>query len=98
MTTDYQCMLIGSYGDQFTVGVKGGVVPKDSPSKPSGKFLGGLSDDLEIVQDMIMKDPRKHLAYVLPDVPGAQRSYSHYIERIETFLKGCQNSGGILLL
>ena len=43
---------------------------------------------------MILKDPRKHLAYVLPDVPGAQRPCSHYAKKIEVFLKNCQNSGG----
>lgn len=100
-TADYQCMLIGSYGDQYSAVVKERVVPKESPSgetKPSGKFLGGVSDDLEIVQDMIVKDPRKRLAYVLPDVPGAQRSYTHYLNKIETFLQqafqGSDATGG----
>lgn len=87
-------MVIGSYGDQYSQGVKGNVVPKEAISKPSGKFLGGVSDDLEIVQDMILKDPRKQLAYVLPDVPGAQRPFSHYMNKIEVFLKNCKNSGG----
>ena len=90
-TTDYQCMVIGSYGNEHSLQVKAGIVPKQ---KPGGQFLGGVSDDLERVQDMIMNDPRKHLAYVLPDVPGAQRSRSYYISKIENFLKACQNSGG----
>lgn len=68
-TTDYQCMLIGSYGSQYSEAVK--VAPKQLlDGKPGGQFLKGVSDDLEAVQEMIMNDPRKHLAYVLPDVPA----------------------------
>ena len=68
------------------------MVPKESSAKPGGKFLGGISDDFEIVQEMIMNDPRKQLAYVLPDVPGAQRPCSHYVNKIKNFLKSCQTS------
>ena len=93
LITEYQCMIIGSYGDQYASQIKDRVVPKES-SKPGGKFLRGVTDDLEIVQEMIMNDSRKHLAYVLPDVPGAQRTCSHYISKIEVFLKTCQKSGG----
>ena len=90
-------MLIGSYGNNYSSGIKDRVIPKESismESKPSGKFLGGVSDDLEIIQELILKDPSKNLAYVLPDVPGAQRSKSHYLNKIETFLKTCPSSGG----
>ncbi len=91
--TDYQCMLIGSYGDKYSDGIKDAVVPKQS-DKPGGKFLRGVSVDLEVVQDMIRNDPRKQLVYVLPDVPGAQRSVADYLARIEKFLRECTSSGG----
>ena len=91
--TEYQCMIIGSYGNQYSAQIKDKVVPKES-SKPGGAFLGGVTDDLERVQEMVMQDHHKHLAYVLPDVPGAQRPRSHYISKIEVFLKKCQKSGG----
>ena len=90
---DYQCMVIGSYGDKYSDCIKDAVVPKMS-HKPNDKFLGGVSDDLELVQDMIRNDPRKQLAYVLPDVPGAQRSVNHYLAQIEKFLTECSSGGG----
>ena len=90
---DCQCMVIGSYGDKYSDYIKDAVVPKLS-YKPNGEFLGGVSDDLELVQDMIRKDPHKQLAYVLPDVPGAQRSVDHYLAQIEEFLTECSSSGG----
>ena len=94
--TDYQCMLIGAYGDQYSANVKGDVVPKQQllPTKPGGKFLPGVSDDLEIVQELIRKDPRKQLAYVLSDIPGAQRSVANYLFKIESLFKECTCHGG----
>ena len=91
---DSQCMLIGSYGDKYSDSIKDAVVPKMS-DKPGGKFLSGVSDDLELIQDMIRNDPRKQLTYVLPDVPGAQRSASHYLAKIEKLLTECTSSGGM---
>ena len=90
ISTNYQCMLIGSYGDKYSTG---DVVPKKS-DKPGGKFLKGVSDDLEIIQDMIRNDPRKNLAYVLPDVPGAQRTAANYLSKIEKLLKESSDCGG----
>jgi hypothetical protein len=93
--TDYQCMLIGAYGDQYPTNVKEDVVPKQPlPSKPGGKFLPGVSDDLEIVQELIRKDPRKQLVYVLSDIPGAQRSAASYLSKIERLFKECTSHGG----
>lgn len=89
-TTDYDCMLIGSHGSEY---LKDKAVPKKS-SKPGGKFLVGVSDDLEIIQDMIGKDPRKNLAHVCSDFPGVQRSRSYYLNRIKTLLKSSQKNGG----
>ena len=100
MISIYDCMLIGSYGDKYSDNIKDAVIPKlpEKPmpenEKPSGKFLRGVSVDLELIQDMIRNDPRKHLAYVLPDVPGAQRSVTDYLAKIEKLLKESNKNGG----
>ena len=93
--TDYQCMLIGAYGNQYPTNIKEDVVPKQPLlSKPGGKFLPGVSDDLEIVQELIRKDPRKQLVYVLSDIPGAQRPAADYLSKIEHLFKECTSHGG----
>ena len=103
-TTTCECMLIGSYGDQYKPGVKEKVVPRASckqayegasaTNKRIGPFLRRVSDDLDIVQEYIRQDPLKVPSLVLVDVHGAQKARSYYLSKITGFLKNCKTDGG----
>ena len=88
-----ECLLIGSYGDQYEPGVRERVVSRRVRAT-TGPFLEGVADDLDIIQDCIQQDPHKKLSFVFADVPGAQCSRLDYLYRIRKFLETCKTEEG----
>lgn len=98
-TSRIECMLIGSYGDQYSPNLKKRVVAKKAKPSSVGardsKAPSGLvAGDLDKLQAKICKDSRKVIACVLSDAPGAQQTRSHYLEKIREFLVTCKTPAG----
>lgn len=90
-STNYHCMIIGSYGDEgaYSTNIWPRVVCKRSSRSA---FLQEVGRDVESIQDMILEDPHTSLGYVIDVFPGNSYTASQCLSKIERFLQKCKTS------
>ena len=101
-----EAMILVSAGDEYPADlVVSRRIRNPSLAEKATKTFGPLPSivpglhteaaaDLMVIASTSMRSPARSVVQLLLDVPSMQRSKQYYLNKIESFLKNCQEPGG----